>query len=179
MRDLLRNSTGEEHERVDARARRLDLQILSDYRFFLKATAAALLPLEAALIDADVSRIFPDWQRRSRGPSILADLSAIGALQPEIPILERFGFEDVLGTMYVLEGSRLGARILLHIVTTSPDPRVAGTTTYLRHGEHSRHWESFLIGLEQHAGSRDMNEMIAAARRAFELFETSFSSVDC
>jgi heme oxygenase len=179
IRDLLRHSTREEHERLDARVSGLDLQLLSDYRCFLEATAAALLPLEAALIDADVGRIFPDWELRSRGPSILADLNALGGLQPQVPALERFGLEDVLGTLYVLEGSRLGARVLLRTVTTSPDPRVAGTTSYLRHGAGSPLWQSFLLRLQDIAQWSDVDEVTAAARRAFEQFEKSFSSSDC
>src|SRR3569833_1520653 len=37
--------------------------------------------------------------------------------------------------LYVLEGSRLGARCLVRLVTRSSDPLVREATAYLRHGE--------------------------------------------
>ena len=80
--------------------------------------------------------------------------------------------------MYVLEGSRLGARFLLARVEQSRDPVVAGTTAYLSHGSGSQLWRSFLDRLEQHGAKlSDPAKPIEAARRTFGLFERAAASL--
>src|SRR5262249_5443972 len=143
---------------------------------FLEAIAAALLPLEAALVRADVGRFFPDWKLRSRSRVIVDDLGCVGGAVRPFTVPDRFGFDDVLGTMYVLEGSRLGARALARVVATSADPVVVAATAYLRHGAGLQLWPSFLPVLERHgADLRDDAGAVAAARRAFELFHRAAS----
>src|ERR1700752_4699793 len=71
LRNYLRMVTADDHARLDAQLMALDWGRVPDYRYFLEASAAALLPIEAALIDANVIQIFPDWERRSRRLSIL------------------------------------------------------------------------------------------------------------
>ena len=68
LRARLRSATSDAHARLDEQIRALDLRGLPDYRRFLEASAAALLPLEESLIEAGVSRISPDWALRSRRP---------------------------------------------------------------------------------------------------------------
>jgi hypothetical protein len=46
--------------------------------------------------------------------------------------------------MYVLEGSRLGAQVLLQAVAGSSDAAVTAATAYLRHGAGRHLWQSFL-----------------------------------
>ena len=73
--------------------------------------------------------------------------------------------------MYVLEGSRLGAQVLLKSVARSSDAAVAQATAYLSHGAGRHLWQSFLALLERHAEtmSDDMGP-VDGARRAFDLF---------
>ena len=74
--------------------------------------------------------MFPDWPLRSRRRAIADDLARLGGVA--LPLIEVTALDQgaVLGTMYVLEGSRLGARFLLKTVLASPDPVVAGATNY-------------------------------------------------
>ncbi|MFT4120256.1 biliverdin-producing heme oxygenase [Bradyrhizobium sp.] len=170
LRERLRDATSEAHRELDAQLSAFDLTGFSGYRRFLQASAAALLPLEAALVKAGVADIFPDWPERSRSAAIAADLGRLGsAVQSTIsvPPLTRSG---VLGTMYVLEGSRLGAKFLLKTVADSADHRVGEATSYLSHGEGKRLWQSFLTKLSSEA-SCDDDEAIDAARLAFAAFE--------
>lgn len=172
LRHRLRSATAEAHARIDARFGGLDLTSLSDYRCFLEANADALLPLENALIEAGVVRIFPDWEMRSRRRAILNDLAAIHGTFRPFPPLASLDFGGVLGTMYVLEGSRLGARMLLRTIERTRDPRVTAATAYLRHGEGHQLWPSFLAMLEQHATALDSEDgAIEGALRAFDLFD--------
>ena len=172
LRQRLRGATAEAHARLDSRFNAVDLASLSGYRQFLEANAAALLPLESALIDSGVSRIFNDWPARSRRHAILDDLADVDGEALPLLVPELLDFGAVLGTMYVLEGSRFGAKFLLKTVAGSPDPQVAGATAYLRHGEGQRLWPSFLAALETHAAALDSDESaIRGARQAFELFD--------
>jgi heme oxygenase len=171
LRQRLRTATAGAHARLDSQLGALALDRLPDYRRFLETSAAALLPLEMALDRSGVTRLFPDWPARSRRDAILADLARVDGQATPLPVPEPFDLGGVLGAMYVLEGSRLGAKMLSAIVTKSPDPRVAGATAYLRHGEGQHLWRSFLAALETHAAALpDDRSAIRGARLAFDLF---------
>jgi heme oxygenase len=73
----------------------------------------ALLPLEAALIRFGVEQLFPDWPSRSRSRALSADLTGLAIRIRLFPTLPRLDCDGLLGAMYGLEGSRLGARFLL------------------------------------------------------------------
>jgi heme oxygenase len=73
--------------------------------------------------------------------------------------------------MYVLEGSRLGARYLLRTIAASADPLIAEARGYLRHGTGQPLWRSFLARLEREPMTEDdAAEAIAGARQAFAMF---------
>jgi heme oxygenase len=171
LRLCLRSITAEAHARLDARLGTLDLTLLPSYRRYLEANAAALLPLEAALQAARVAEIFPDWELRSRQAAILEDLALIGGQPKPLPVPGRLDFGRVLGTMYVLEGSRLDARARLNAVKCSTDARVLRATAFLRHGAGQHFWPSFLAILESHPAADHETEAIDGAMRAFAMFE--------
>jgi heme oxygenase len=120
---------------------------------------------------AGVGGFFPDWPQRTRRLALLHVVARLdGTVEPvRVPLLRDAG--SVLGVMYVLEGSRLGARVLLKEVLASPDAAVVAATRYLRHGEGENLWPSFLAQLEAHAAALgDDGAAIAGARQAFEMF---------
>ncbi len=78
-RQALRSATAVHHERVDRAYGRFDLSDKRQYRRFLEAHAAGLLPAERAIDLSDVHAILPDWPERRRGHLLRADLSALGA----------------------------------------------------------------------------------------------------
>ena len=172
LRSILRNSTAADHARLDARLGALDLCKAADYRRFLEINAAALLPLEQALVRAGVHDVLPDWDDRARSKAVLRDLSRLaGTARPlDVPDLpDRFA---VLGTLYVLEGSRLGAAYLLRKVRQCNDSAVADNTAFLGHGTGCPLWPRFLAVLERHAGElADEEDITGPARRAFSLFK--------
>lgn len=171
LRHRLRSATSAAHAQLDKQLGALDLNKLADYRRFLEASAAALLPLEDVLLEAGVARMFPDWELRSRRAAILHDLARIGGKVRPLGGPPPLDFGGVLGTMYVLERSRLGATVLLKTVAQSPNRMVAEATAYLRHGEGEQLWPSFLVMLEQHAAAlRDDTGAVNGANRAFDLF---------
>jgi heme oxygenase (biliverdin-IX-beta and delta-forming) len=172
LRSILRDATAAEHARLDSQLGALDLCTLGGYRRFLEINAAALLPLEQSLVSAGVRDLLPDWDDRARSESIHADLSRLGGTTRllDAPVLADRA--ALLGTLYVLEGSRLGAAYLLRAVRQCSDPVISGTTAFLAHGAGRPLWPGFLAILESHAGDiPDEVDIIAPARRAFALFE--------
>jgi heme oxygenase len=179
LRDYLRAATFEDHARLDAQLGTLNWGSVQDYRYFLEASAGALLPIEVALIDANVMQIFPDWERRSRRSAILRDLDHIGGGVSRVAAQPRLSFDGVLGTMYVLEGSRLGAKVLLARIAKAADPTILGATAYLNHGSGQKLWQTFIDRLEQHAAQIEKAAAAAAAaRRTFRLFALMFASIE-
>ncbi|WP_038972140.1 biliverdin-producing heme oxygenase [Bradyrhizobium genomosp. III] len=170
LRERLRDATAGAHRELDAQLSSFDLTVLAGYRRFLQASAGALLPLEAALVAAGVARIFPDWPERSRSAAIAADLGRLGGAAQSTVSVPPLTPSGMLGTMYVLEGSRLGARFLLKEIAEAADLRMTEATSYLSHGAGKRLWQSFLSKLQGEEACDEV-EVIAAARVAFAAFE--------
>jgi heme oxygenase len=168
----LKQATAAVHARLDARLGALDLQSAGGYRQFLEINASALLPLERALTAAGVRELLPDWDRRVRAGAVLSDLAALGGKPYPLeapPMPDRLA---MLGTLYVLEGSRLGAAYLLKTVARCSDPVVSRNTSFLAHGAGQDFWSSFLSVLER-TEAVDADDLISPARRAFDLFAES------
>ncbi|WP_349627026.1 biliverdin-producing heme oxygenase [Bradyrhizobium sp. Y36] len=166
----MRDATSAAHRKLDAQLSSFDLTVFSGYRRFLQASAGALLPLEAALVEAGVARMFPDWPERARSHAIATDLARLGQDAQATVSVSPMTPGGVLGTMYVLEGSRLGAKFLLKTIADATDSRVAEATAYLSHGTGKRLWQSFLSKLQSEEPC-DEDEVIEAARAAFAAFE--------
>jgi heme oxygenase len=171
IRSLLKEATAEAHRDLDARLTGLDLASLDGYRRFLEANAAALWPAEDALEAAGVAGIFADWPQRARRAAMTEDLAKVSGEVRPLPPMSGLNRNGVFGTMYVLEGSRLGAKYLLRGVAAATDPVVAGATAYLGHGAGQHLWQSYLAALEQEpATPADATEIVAAANSAFAIF---------
>lgn len=188
IRHQLRAATSAAHDALDERLGGFDLTAADHYRRFLQASAAALLPLEHALELAGVAEVFADWPARARRPAITADLAQLQDVAAPVgtacePVdcgrldcvpLDRAG---VFGTLYVLEGSRLGAAHLRRIVAASTDARVRRATRYLGHGAGQGLWPSYLARLERETMTADVAAaMVASARDAFAMFTKAMAA---
>jgi heme oxygenase len=174
MRALLRASTMGLHAVVDARFAPMLGAGETGYRSFLLASATAVFALEQALLAADVDAILPNWARRTRTAALRADLADLGVVDvPVAPPPLLAGEARQFGALYVLEGSRLGAKVLLPELLAHGSSRVRAATRYLRHSEGHRLWPAFLAHLESsQAARRCPDDAIAGARTAFALFVT-------
>jgi heme oxygenase len=179
MRFRLKRATAHAHARLDQGFASPSLQSCSDYSRFLRANAAALLPLEAWLETSGVSGMLPDWNRRRRSAAILADLDDLCAVADPLSLaLAPLSAAATFGVLYVLEGSRLGARYLAATCAASTDTRVRGAMRYLRHGEDDRLWPSFVVSLERSAEVRNApQDCIAGALEAFAVFQRAQDTV--
>jgi heme oxygenase len=171
-RHLLRAATADLHADIDARFSGNFSGSADAYAGFLAALASALVPLERALEEAGVESILPDWPERRRADLVLADLEALGSDTPpaaSAPAMQ--GEARQFGVAYVLEGSRLGGKLLLRRALANPDARVRAATRYLSHGADRDFWPSFVTRLDaSSAVTRAPGEAIAGARMAFALF---------
>ena len=140
---------------------------------FLSASASVILTLEHALSEAGATRLLPDWEERKRGDALLADLDALGAA-PGYPVLAQVGGDaEQFGFLYVLEGSRLGAAVVLCATEAAGDPRMRA-----RDAVPAPRRRPALLAFVPRA-TRDIarckarapDEAIAGARAAFSLFD--------
>ena len=166
LRLSLRDGTDDLHEALDERLGRFDLGDEADYRAFLRIHARVLPPVERALEDGGIAGILVDWDSHRRAPLIQRDLAALGETMPppvSSPPLE--GAAELLGTAYVIEGSRLGSRFL--------SKRVGGAmpAEYLTAAGQQKAWPDLLDALDQ-AGLApvERDRAVAAARACFGLF---------
>ncbi len=137
------------------------------------AHAAVVLPLEAWAERTLAGQVLDDWPQRRRSDALLQDLGWLG-LQPPPSLagMPPVGPASLLGVLYVLEGSRLGAQVLLRRVLAGPDARCRAATAYLGHGAGQALWPGFLAQLEASEHARgEAGPVVAGAQFAFAAFE--------
>lgn len=175
LRSALARATADQHAAAEAALLPFFTGRPAGHLGFLRAMAAVVAPLERALDDAGVESILEDWGVRRRTVALRTDLASLGSEMPaalSVPTIR--GEAQMLGVLYVLEGSRLGARILARLAASADDPRVSGAMRFLGHGEDTRLWPDFLARLEASDAARSrIADCIDMARRAFALFSAS------
>ena len=88
---------------------------------------------------------------RPCAPTSPISASPMSRSRPPPPLA---GAARMFGALYVLEGSRLGAKLLVPDLLAGGSTRVRAATRYLRHGEGHRLWQSFLAHLESSQATR-------------------------
>lgn len=145
-----------------------DLTRHADYAAFLQAQASAFMGVEGALDGSEAGAYLPDWPERRRTAALRSDLSLMGLALPEPASVTPFcGEAEVLGAIYVLEGSRLGAAVLIRSV---PDdfPR-----SFLSSGNPAA-WRALASVLDERLSSPDRFDRAAsAACSVFAVFENA------
>lgn len=171
-RFALRAATSGAHDRLDARFSRFDLSHPVDYGAFLRAQAGAFFPVEDALDAAGAGSVVADWPARRRSAALRADLGAMNLSEPVAVEVGPLGSPaEVLGALYVLEGSRLGGAML---VRTVPDSL---PKTFMSPGNPAA-WRAFVSVLDQRLSSQaDIETATRAATLVFEAFASSASNI--
>jgi len=161
IRHQLREHTHSLHERVDESAASYDLGTVEGLRSFLEMMVRGLGQVEAGLEHGDVQKFAPDWPMRARLHLAMEELGLSVAPAPVEATVFRSEAE-IWGALYVLEGSRLGSRVLW---------QAAADSAFLRASSEDREWPAFLTALEQaHARLNDLPGMVEGARKAFNAF---------
>ena len=161
----LQAATDDIHRELDERLSRLDQASVADYRRFLGFHAQTIPPFEEALAAAGASRLIDDWEAGRRAAAIETDLAVLGEPMPApIAVPPIRGAAELLGTAYVLEGSRLGGRVLKRQVGDGLP------SSFLGHSTHAP-WPAVVATLDRHLYSDELvEEAKAAARHCFDMF---------
>ena len=125
------------------------------YGAFLVGSGDALFPIEAALSQAGAEAVLPDWPQRARSGALREDLAEFGA-EASAPVAAPLFLSraSLYGALYMLEGSRLGAKALAQL-----------------HGARAGFWQSFLTRLEGDGAAREgVDGAVASARATFAAF---------
>jgi heme oxygenase (biliverdin-IX-beta and delta-forming) len=128
---------------------------------------ARVLPaVERALEQGGIVDILTDWENHRRTPLIERDLAALGEeMPPPLALPAVAGSGNLLGTAYVIEGSRLGSRFLAKRVGD------AMPAEYLTAAGQQRAWPALVRALDQaELGPADTDRAVSAARDCFTLF---------
>lgn len=178
IHDLIREATHTSHRRLDLALSWLDLGKPRYYAGFLRGQAEALFPLEIALERGGIEQILPDWPERVRSKALEHDLAVMDASCDPLPVPRLDNAAQLLGAVYVLEASRMGARVMLARLAQYPDSCSIGATKYLKHGFGKRFWPSFLDVLEHHpAVLENPTGVVHGAEIAFGMFESALIPV--
>ena len=114
MNDALRQATAQSHARIESLLQFEGDFTLGHYQRVMTGFAAFLLAWEPMIAQRLAPDARPWFARRVRGPFAIRDLAALGLTQPAPARLciDLDGPAQVFGSMYVLEGSALGGRVI-------------------------------------------------------------------
>jgi len=168
--DQLRLSTHHLHELLDSEFDLNNFSSAAGYSAFLLANWPCA-SIEAALDMAGIRHVLPDWDKRRRRRLLADDLAQFGISPPSTtPLAIDPDRGTLLGWSYVLEGSRLGAAMILRAVHGS-GKEVAWETHFLRHGEGEHLWQSYKTALSAIDGDQPaISNACAGAELAFQCF---------
>lgn len=176
-RAFLRESTADAHAALDDMIGAFDS--LSSYKIYLRGMSAFRIPVETML----AGRTWPDdlslWSEQAFGALIRADLADLNMTDDEavpasmaIPPIGA-AREDMLGMLYVLEGSALGARLLYRRAQALGLRSDFGARHLAAQAEKSDRWSRFLHLLES-ADAIEIDRVASASRATFTVAETAF-----
>ena len=168
---MLKLATDPVHARLDRALSDFDLADEADYRGFLLAQAPALLAVEGALAACGFGDRCPGWQAARRSDAMLADLAGLDAAMPRPTVIDPIRGAAGWGAAYVLEGSRLGAKLLARRVREGGAPLVVANMRFLTH-DGGLPWRSFIALLDAALPhDEDLQEATHGALVAFGAFE--------
>lgn len=183
-RQVLRQGTAQAHSALDTMIGPFSSQ--SAYEAYLIGMARFRLPLEDMIVGHLPSGILKGWRPNLISTQIKVDLAALGLTddvdvdQPPIPEQT----EDWLGVFYVLEGSSLGAKLLVKRAQALGLTATNGAAHLLLQAGNFSSWAAFLDIME---AVRDIDEarMVLWANSTFanahKAFESSMNAIcaDC
>ena len=148
------------------------------YAAYLGATLRAREPLEQALDDAGAERLFAMWPDRKIAAAIradIADLSGEYARECSPPRLSApKSSAQMLGILYVLEGSALGARLLIRRAEAMGMSSSFGARHLALQTDTPNAWSSFVAILDAaEMDSEQEAQCAAAAIATFAVFEAA------
>ncbi|MFT3974204.1 MAG: biliverdin-producing heme oxygenase [Amaricoccus sp.] len=171
-RHLLRSRTSSAHAALDETVGTLDT--LEQYRRYLRGLLAFREPAERLIADEA-----PFGLRPTRIAALLhADMTDLGVMPAEpVALAAPVGTSGLIGLVYVLEGSALGARLLRRQAAAIGLDARHGARHLAAQAESLDAWTGFLAVLDGF-DAFDEAEAVAAAEAAFAAARAAFTRLD-
>lgn len=170
IRFFLSRETRSLHEIVDKQAEINDLASREGVGRLLTFFYRGFSQIERALEAAGAGKVLKDWDERKRSDLLKKDLAGFGVLvedlgQDWVKPMEFSSAVEIWGALYVIEGSRLGARMMVRA------SEFTQASAFLSESAECRYWPTFVAELnradEQLA---DREGMARGAQKAFQAF---------
>ena len=173
----LKRATDAAHRRLDGGLSRFELSDSDGYRRFLLVHAMALPPMERALAAGGFDRQCAGWTGGQRRRALHDDLAGLGMERVPYDAVPAVRGATAWGVAYVLEGSRLGGKLLARRVAAGGNPRAIGNARFLN-SPATVAWPRFVERMEGALSSRDdLTAALAGASMAFATFNAAFEYV--
>jgi len=116
----------------------------------------------------------PNVYDRRHADRIIRDIVALGgkpAVAGQIKVPHISGWQEALGVRYVMEGSTLGGKYIIQMVSSQAEI-TTGTSFFSAYGEHTvQRWRQFQEMINTHVSDpQDIERIIAAAEETFSGF---------
>ncbi len=176
VRARLRDATSELHLALE---RHLDLAspeiTVERYRRALRGLYGFFAALEPKLVELALT-VRPDFPLRQRADLLAADLRALsepaetaaaGTFCSDLPPLR--GPEDLAGCLYVVEGARLGARVVARSIERHLGLTRGNGCSFFAEGsdDSPRRWSAVLSWIDRVAASGDGDRVVSSAVATF------------
>jgi heme oxygenase len=172
-REALRAATADAHEALDRALSERPIGDVASYGRFLLMHAEALPTLEAALVRGGFGRACPGWAATRRTDALLADLAGLGLPVPRPRSAPPARGARAWGVAYVIEGARLGGRVLERRARAGGEPSVLANARFLSHRD-ALPWPRFVAALEAALPTaRDIDAAAGGAAEAFGMYSRS------
>ncbi|WP_426611723.1 biliverdin-producing heme oxygenase [Bradyrhizobium sp. McL0616] len=171
----LREKTSQSHAALEGLIGAFDT--IGDYHRYLRGMHSFRIPLEAWLSSLTWPPVFGNWRPVMIGAALSADLADF-SLQPH-SMMDDFTLspdpDSVFGTLYVLEGSMLGAKLLSNRARQLGLSESFGARHLGLQTSTPANWQMFLAVLEDSA-QFNVDDASHAANRAFHVARSAFSN---
>jgi heme oxygenase (biliverdin-IX-beta and delta-forming) len=168
----LRERTAHAHAVVDAAVGAFS--DLTSYKRYLASMYRFRIPIERSLAALAWPEAVGQWRPREVGMVIEQDLHDLDVPVPVVPTTPRsLPADGLMGTLYVLEGSILGSRVLLKRAMALGLSETHGARHLALQSSGIDEWRGFLTLLEI-AEPFDLDRATAASLATFAAAETAF-----
>lgn len=179
-RARLRAATDVMHRRLDAHVEKGGfLDSIAGYRDYLGRTLRVRRAMEGILDVSGAASLYPAWPGRRIAHAVASDLADLGGVDETESVLEtgRLGRGGVLGALYVLEGSSIGARLIARRVAALGAAAERGARHLDLQAADTKAFQAFLVILENtRLESGEETECMASAIDTFTRFEHAYTA---
>ncbi len=170
----LRERTAKSHQELDALVGAFDSD--ASYHRYLIGTAAFRPAIEQVLAQSCFPEALGGYRLSPVGREVMADMEDLGLSAPPLVAVEECRSADAaLGLLYVLEGSALGARLLVKRAAALGFDQNRGARHLARQASSLDSWRNYLEALER-ADPFVMDDCAAAALAAFDAARLAFGA---